>query len=203
MGCHGWGGHPADPSPVSPGAQAGMSPCSYFMTRTPFLVAASTSTLSTPVPALPTTCSLSAAASTSAVTLVAERTMSPSQSLGGGGGRCGVWDRDRGRGWRSQGGPGWGTAAAGGWDPPCETRRALASDGRREPAPLAEAERVRCHPGQPSPPPTHPPTRGCSPAAPRSPGSPAAAPPCSARVSPAPGDRRPAGSPGSRGPGCR
>lgn len=59
-----------------------MSPhsCSYFITRTPFLVAASTSTLSTPVPALPTTCSLSAASSTSAVTLVAERTMSPSQS---------------------------------------------------------------------------------------------------------------------------
>lgn len=50
------------------------------MTRTPFLVAASTSTLSTPVPALPTTFSLSAASSTSAVTLVAERTMSPSQS---------------------------------------------------------------------------------------------------------------------------
>lgn len=59
-----------------------MSPhsCSYFMTKTPFLVAASTSTLSTPVPALPTTCSLSAACRTSAVTLVAERTMSPSQS---------------------------------------------------------------------------------------------------------------------------
>lgn len=53
---------------------------SYFMTRTPFLVAASTSTLSTPVPALPTTFSFSAASSTSAVTLVAERTMSPSQS---------------------------------------------------------------------------------------------------------------------------
>lgn len=46
----------------------------------PFLVAASRSTLSTPVPALPTTCSFSAALMTSAVTLVAERTMRPSQS---------------------------------------------------------------------------------------------------------------------------
>lgn len=52
----------------------------YFITRMPFLVAASRSTLSTPVPALPTTCNFSAALMTSAVTLVAERTMRPSQS---------------------------------------------------------------------------------------------------------------------------
>lgn len=198
MGCHGWGGHPADPSPVSPGAQAGMSPCSYFMTRTPFLVAASTSTLSTPVPALPTTCSLSAAASTSAVTLVAERTMSPSQSLGGGGvdAACGTGDGVGGPRVVPGGGqplPGAGIRRAkpvgllhqtGGGNRPRWPRRrgsAATRDSR----------------------PPHPPTRGCSPAAPRSPGSPAAAPPCSARVSPAPGDRRPAGSPGSRGPGCR
>lgn len=88
-----------------------MSPCScsYFMTRTPFLVAASTSTLSTPVPALPTTCSLSAASSTSAVTLVAERTMSPSQSWRGS-------DTVSVTGTRAEcqsGGPGWSWGLAG------------------------------------------------------------------------------------------
>lgn len=107
--------------------------CSYFMTRTPFLVAASTSTLSTPVPALPTTCSLSAASSTSAVTLVAERTMSPSQSWGDR--HCG-WDQHRG--WWYRGGLRLRTASAGGCDPPCETGLALASDGRRGPAPPTE-----------------------------------------------------------------
>lgn len=50
----------------------------YFMTIIPFLVAASTSTLSTPVPALPMIRRLSAALITSAVTLVADRTTRPS-----------------------------------------------------------------------------------------------------------------------------
>ena len=45
---------------------------------TPFLVAASQSILSTPVPARPMIFKLDAAAMTSAVTLVAERTMRPS-----------------------------------------------------------------------------------------------------------------------------
>ena len=51
--------------------------CGALTTMTPRLVASSTSTLSTPTPARPTTCSFSPAAITSAVTLVAERMMSP------------------------------------------------------------------------------------------------------------------------------
>ena len=53
-------------------------PKGVFITTTPRAVAASTSTLSTPIPARPTTLSLEAAANTSAVTLVLERTASPS-----------------------------------------------------------------------------------------------------------------------------
>lgn len=68
------------PSLPRSGSMPSPAPTAYFMTRTPFLVAASRSTLSTPVPALPTTWSFSAALMTSAVTLVAERTMRPSQS---------------------------------------------------------------------------------------------------------------------------
>ena len=53
-------------------------PNGVFITTTPRWVAASTSILSTPMPARPTTLSRGAAASTSAVTLVAERTARPS-----------------------------------------------------------------------------------------------------------------------------
>lgn len=53
-------------------------PETYFMTIMPFLVAASTSTLSTPVPALPMILRLSAALIISAVTLVADLTTRPS-----------------------------------------------------------------------------------------------------------------------------
>ena len=49
-------------------------PEGVFITMTPRSVAASTSTLSTPTPARPTTFSRGAAASTSAVILVSERT---------------------------------------------------------------------------------------------------------------------------------
>jgi hypothetical protein len=48
------------------------------MTTTPRAVAAGMSTLSTPIPARPTTLSLVAASSRSAVTLVAERMARPS-----------------------------------------------------------------------------------------------------------------------------
>jgi len=50
----------------------------YFMTMIPLLVAASTSTLSTPVPARPMIFKLLPALMTSAVTLVADRTTKPS-----------------------------------------------------------------------------------------------------------------------------
>ena len=53
-------------------------PNGVFITTTPRWVAASTSILSTPMPARPTTLSRGAAASSSAVTLVAERTARPS-----------------------------------------------------------------------------------------------------------------------------
>ena len=49
-------------------------PAGVFITTTPWLVAASTSTLSTPTPARPTTLSNGAALNTSAVILVSERT---------------------------------------------------------------------------------------------------------------------------------
>ena len=55
-------------------------PKGVFITTTPALVAALKSTLSTPIPARPTTFSLSAFASNSGVTLVAERIASPSYS---------------------------------------------------------------------------------------------------------------------------
>lgn len=50
----------------------------YFMTITPLLVAASTSTLSTPVPARPMIFKLLPALMISEVTLVADRTTKPS-----------------------------------------------------------------------------------------------------------------------------
>ena len=53
-------------------------PNGVFITMTPRAVAAATSMLSTPMPARPITFSRSPAAMTSAVTLVAERTASPS-----------------------------------------------------------------------------------------------------------------------------
>ncbi len=52
-------------------------PCGVFITTTPRAVADFTSILSTPIPARPTTFRLLAAASSSRVTLVAERTASP------------------------------------------------------------------------------------------------------------------------------
>jgi hypothetical protein len=55
-------------------------PKGVFMTTTPASVAASMSTLSTPIPARPTTLSLVAALSMSAVTLVVERIARPSYS---------------------------------------------------------------------------------------------------------------------------
>ena len=51
--------------------------CGALTTMTPRLVASLTSTLSTPTPARPTTCRFSPAWITSAVTLVAERMISP------------------------------------------------------------------------------------------------------------------------------
>ena len=59
-------------------AAATMFDCGALATTMPRLVAASTSTLSTPMPARPTTFSLSARAIRSAVTWVAERISSPS-----------------------------------------------------------------------------------------------------------------------------
>ena len=53
-------------------------PKGVFMTMTPRAVAAATSTLSTPMPARPTTLSRGARAKMSAVTFVAERIASPS-----------------------------------------------------------------------------------------------------------------------------
>ena len=53
-------------------------PYGVFITTTPRLVAAAMSTLSTPIPARPTTFKLSAAARTASVTLVAERIANPS-----------------------------------------------------------------------------------------------------------------------------
>ena len=53
-------------------------PWGVFMTTMPRFVAASISTLSTPVPARPTTLSRVARSSRSGVTLVAERTTRPS-----------------------------------------------------------------------------------------------------------------------------
>ena len=53
-------------------------PNGVFMTTMPRAVAAGMSTLSTPIPARPTTFRLVAASSRSAVTLVAERIASPS-----------------------------------------------------------------------------------------------------------------------------
>ena len=53
-------------------------PKGVFMTMTPRRVASATSTLSTPMPARPITFSRPAAPSSFAVTLVAERTASPS-----------------------------------------------------------------------------------------------------------------------------
>jgi hypothetical protein len=53
-------------------------PNGVFITTMPRRVAAGTSTLSTPIPARPTTLSLVAAASSAGVTLVAERIASPS-----------------------------------------------------------------------------------------------------------------------------
>ena len=55
-------------------AVATVLPDGVFMTMTPRSVAASTSTLSTPTPARPTTLSNGAAAITSAVIFVSERT---------------------------------------------------------------------------------------------------------------------------------
>jgi hypothetical protein len=55
-----------------------MLDCGAFTTMTPRRVAASTSTLSSPIPARPTTFSRSARSRTSAVTLVCDRTISPS-----------------------------------------------------------------------------------------------------------------------------
>src|SRR5215208_8390051 len=56
-------------------------PPGVFMTTMPRRVAAGVSTLSKPEPARPTTLSFSAAAMSSAVTFVPDRTMSPSASL--------------------------------------------------------------------------------------------------------------------------
>ena len=53
-------------------------PWGVFMTTMPRFVAASMSTLSTPVPARPTTLSLPARSSSAGVTRVAERTTRPS-----------------------------------------------------------------------------------------------------------------------------
>ena len=53
-------------------------PNGVFITTTPLAEAAGMSTLSTPIPARPTTFRLFAASSRSAVTLVAERIASPS-----------------------------------------------------------------------------------------------------------------------------
>ena len=53
-------------------------PCGAFITTTPRCVAAATSMLSTPMPARPTTFSRGAASKRARVTLVAERTASPS-----------------------------------------------------------------------------------------------------------------------------
>jgi hypothetical protein len=53
-------------------------PNGVFITMTPFFDASGISTLSTPIPARPTTFRLVAAARTSAVTLVAERIARPS-----------------------------------------------------------------------------------------------------------------------------
>ena len=53
-------------------------PKGVFITMTPFFDASGMSTLSTPIPARPTTFSFVAAASTSAVTFVAERMARPS-----------------------------------------------------------------------------------------------------------------------------
>ena len=53
-------------------------PCGVFITTTPRAVAERISTLSTPMPARPTTLRLVATSSSSRVTLVAERTASPS-----------------------------------------------------------------------------------------------------------------------------
>ena len=55
-------------------------PNGVFITITPLAVAAGMSTLSTPMPARPTTFSLVARSSSFAVTLVAERIASPSKS---------------------------------------------------------------------------------------------------------------------------
>ena len=55
-------------------------PCGVFITTTPRAVAERMSTLSTPIPARPTTFRLVAASSSSFVTLVAERIASPSYS---------------------------------------------------------------------------------------------------------------------------
>jgi hypothetical protein len=55
-------------------------PCGVFITTTPRAVADRTSTLSTPIPARPTTFRLVAASSSSRVTLVADRMASPSYS---------------------------------------------------------------------------------------------------------------------------
>ena len=53
-------------------------PCGVFITTTPRAVAERTSTLSTPMPARPTTFSLVATSSSSLVTLVADRMANPS-----------------------------------------------------------------------------------------------------------------------------
>ncbi len=53
-------------------------PCGVFITTTPRAVAERMSTLSTPMPARPTTLRLVATSSSSRVTLVAERTARPS-----------------------------------------------------------------------------------------------------------------------------
>ena len=58
-----------------------MLDCGAFTTMTPRRVAASTSTLSSPMPARPTTTRSAPAASTSAVTWVAERMMRASAPL--------------------------------------------------------------------------------------------------------------------------
>lgn len=63
---------------VAVGAAARRRGLTHLSTMMPLAVAASRSMLSTPVPALPTTRRFVAAAITSAVTLVSERTTSPS-----------------------------------------------------------------------------------------------------------------------------
>ena len=65
----------ASSSVIACSAVVTLEPPGVFMTTMPFLVAASTSTLSTPMPARPITRSASARASTSAVTLVPLRMM--------------------------------------------------------------------------------------------------------------------------------